>query len=109
MGVEVAKQQNDLKEQQADGPDCRDSSKPRKNDLSNQRFNLEEKKRAQKNCQPIQEICWRNPHVSPEPGEGAGEIIRSAGLHSSFFLSVRIADSEPGYSKRSTTIGSTRI
>ena len=49
MRVEVAKQQNNLKKEQAHRPDGRDSSEPGKNDFSNQGFNLEEEKRAHEN------------------------------------------------------------
>src|SRR5215470_16652155 len=57
MRIEVAKQQEHLKEKQADRPDCGDSPEPGKDDLSNQRFNLKEQQRAQENGQRAQEIC----------------------------------------------------
>ena len=87
MRVEVAKQQDNLKEQQANRPDRRHSSKPRKNDFSDQWFNLEEQKRAQENGQSVQETRWRIPHVSPGPGrrDGRDYTKREASLQL-FFL-----------------------
>src|SRR5690242_287816 len=109
MRVEVAKQEDYLKEQQADRPDRRDSSKPGKNDFSNQRLHLEEKKRAQENRHRVQEIRWMNPHVSPEPRrrDGRDYTKRSASLQLFFLLGLNCGPL--AYSYRSATIGSTRI
>src|SRR5215467_4351193 len=109
MRIKIAKQKNSLKEQQAHRPDRRDSSKPGKNYLSNQRFDLKKQKRTQKNRQRVQQIGWRIPHVSPEPRRRDGEIIRGDGLHSSFSFSCVWIVSERGYSYRNATMGSTRV
>src|SRR5689334_2035322 len=66
VSVEVAEQKNHLKKQQADCPDCRDSTEPGKNDLCDQRFHLKQEKRAHENRQRIQEVRRVSPHLYPE-------------------------------------------
>src|SRR5215470_1098055 len=59
MRVKVSKQEQHLKEKQANGPDCCDSSKPGQDGFADEWLYLKEKKRAQENRHRIQELQVR--------------------------------------------------
>jgi hypothetical protein len=54
VGVEIAQEKHDLKEEQAGRPDCRGPAKPRQNHLGDQWLHLEQKGRADENGQSVE-------------------------------------------------------
>ena len=63
VSVGIARNQEDLEEHQAGRPDDTGSTKPGKDELGDHRLNLEQQKRAEKNCkcESSQRIsAWNN-------------------------------------------------